>query len=76
MTYHEKCPACGVSCIWEEGECDSNTGAWDQGWFCPNCGTKIVYDDPPEPPEPDLAARSARETYIEAWYSHQRLHRR
>lgn len=52
-------------------ECERNED-YDNQYYCENCG--LVLDE--EPLEPNTAARSFRETYIEAWHEHQRLHRR
>jgi len=69
----KECPKCGadISDSFESAEPD--VGIMSAGWYCEACNLCVPYeyDD-----EPDYDAKSFRETYIEAWNEHRRLHRR
>lgn len=70
----KRCPQCNadISDSWEDY--DPSVGIMSAGWYCDVCNLPVECE--PDELEPDLNARSFRETYIEAWHEHQRLHRR
>lgn len=72
MSRTVECPKCGADISDTYEPADPSVGIMGSGWYCDACDISV--DD--EGDEPDYDAKSFRETYIEAWHEHQRLHRR
>lgn len=69
-----ECPKCGADISDTYEGYDPSVSIISGGWYCDVCDLAVTDEDGPD--EPDYAAKSFRETYLEAWYEHQRLHRR